>query len=232
MTKYLLTKTLNTLYYYCRNRVLTVSFYDASQHPTVTPVDKMKSRVDLATRLPEYVYKVALSSGNVNLQVYRYSTSLGTHVLETIDHQFNINTLEKTGVERYIVYNFEESIPFERGTPVSTEDGSARYMSECIRSDAMMYINTFRLLGDSIAFTLSDGVSEMDCFYIQNKVHMLVEGAGVAKYKVTDLYTLSRDYPTYTVIDFVAHPHNLSTKFVGDRFETCTKAKGLRFIKE
>lgn len=228
MTQCLLHKTLDLMYHYCRNKILSVSFYEGGKSTTPSFIN---TRADLNRNVGRTLYKVSLSSGNITLQVYEFEPSLDQYILVARDDNFKLKHLYNLRAEEFTIHTYEEAVAFSRTDCVVSMDESVKYSSECIKSDNNLLVNTFKVLGDSLTVTLSDGTRELNCFYVSNKLYFLDVVGSNAYFRVLDLFNIGKYYPNFHVIDYVAVGTKLNGKFINKRLEEFARNNNLNFIE-
>lgn len=240
MTTYQLVKIIRTLASYSKNKVLALSFYE-TQDTTIER--KRKTRVEFNSNLPPNYYRISVFNSIFTLEFFETQCDSGMLNPELLSKEtyFDINSLEiNNSNKNYIVHLYEEMLPFQGDTLELTEtsslvpdtQNSSRFVSDCLKTDANLYINIFRLLGEQISLTIKHKDIYYPAYYINGKLLVITLGINKITVHITDLYAITRKLPNYEIIDFIRYPQNLTIRTLLDKLEKFASNENFIFVKE
>lgn len=225
MTTDLLMKVLFAMQAHCKNKVVGLTFYATPKEG----VRNKQNREEFNSNLPSTYYCALVSSSKIHLE--HYNTSCISDVPINTETNFKIANLHKLGSDDFTVHMYDEYVTFEKTFDLDTGFSIAKHTSECLKTDATLFVNLFRLLGEYISLTIQHGNTILAGFYINGKLILLKDGTEVTV-TISDLYALHKLYPGYNIIDFVTYPYNLSMRTLLERMERYAKTSGKVLRKE
>lgn len=225
-----LIKTLENMYYNCRNKTLSLTFYETkggSQNR------RPGTRKEFDSNLPDIYYIASVSTGNKTLFVMKKEAGddrSQDHVLSQVSN-FNFDELASSATMQYTVHDYQEISPFAKNSKNSDETGVYKKYEECLKFDATLYVNLFKLMGETVSLVIESGNKLHLGHYIDGKVIIVDTNDWAISIKVTDFYSLNQYLPEYEVVDFVAYPINLSTNKYIKKLQAACEEGGLQFLE-
>lgn len=225
-----LIKVLEGMFYHCRNKTLQLTFYE-----TLNPQPSRRpgSRKEFDSNLPDIYYIASVSAGTKMLYVMRKEQSddrSKDHIIST-DAQFNFDDLMKSGSSDYTVHEYCEVSPFTKNSTVPEETGIYKKYAECLKFDATLYVDLFKLMGETVSIMVESKGKLYLGHYIDGRVMMVDINDWSISVRVTDFYNLHQYLPEYEVVDFTPYPENLSkAKYLRKLQQSC-EGGGLQFLK-
>ena len=226
-----LIKVLEGMYHHCRHRTLSLTFYDS---PFPAPSRRPDSRKEFDNNLPDIYYVASISANSKILYVMQRSerADRAEDIIISTDKNFDFSELERSGNKYYTVHEYRDSSPFSKNPNVLNDSGEYKTYVECLKYDATLYIDLFKLMGGTVSLVIESKDQLYLGHYLDGKILIVEVNNLSVNIKVADFYSLQRYLPEYELLDFIPYPQNIGRAAYFRKLRHACNEGGLQFIED
>lgn len=223
----LLIKICSTLFYNCKNKVISLTFYESYVHEN----KKAFSRSEFDENLPSIYYVVEIASNKKVLSVMQRNKGADQDLMLSHEEEFDFNDLGKNNISEYTAHYYRESSPFSKESKLLNKQGNYKFTEECLKHEVSLFVVLFRSLGETVSLLFRSCEKLFNAHYIDGKLFIVEINEWALTVRKTDFYSLNRILTNFELVDFVPYPNNMTMKNYLNRLQSISQACGLIFEK-
>jgi hypothetical protein len=216
------------MYYNCKNKTLSLSFYDTDRigNRFVRGGEGRDStQSEFERNLPDVYYKVDCAAGLSRMTVFSWDSLVEDYSVLSVDQDFRFTELAERSVEDYTLYVYSDFSKFSGG---GIYEESKKYL----KYDAALFVQIFRILGESVTLMFRSQNKVFMAHYIDGKVLISEIIGNTYVVSVSTLFAMNKKFMDYEIIDYNPYPTKMRQRHFLEQVEKFCSASGLRYVKD